>query len=111
MHAPTRTTIYIDAAGCDDPRTIMCAELVAIHTALTRFADHPWLGLFTNSLSNIHALRLHYYRPGLTIAPHYHDQMLLLQSISNLLEIRRERGYTPHPFEKKGHTPTSEATT
>jgi len=49
----TRTTIYIDAAGCNKTRTIMRAELVAIHTALTRFADHSWLGVFTDSLSSL----------------------------------------------------------
>ena len=78
MHIPTRTTIYIDAAGSEETRTIMRAELEAIHTALTRFADHPWIGVFTYSLSNFHAIRFHYHRPGLTLAPHYHDHMLLL---------------------------------
>jgi hypothetical protein len=40
VHISTRTTIYIDAARCDETRTIMRAELVAIHTVLTRFEDH-----------------------------------------------------------------------
>jgi hypothetical protein len=93
VHIPTRITIYIDAAGSEETRTIMRAELVAIHTALTRFEEHAWLGVFTNSLSSLQAIRLHYYKPGLTIAPHYHHHMLLLQSISHLLETRRERGY------------------
>ncbi len=53
VHIPTNTTIYIDAAGCEETRTIMRAELVAIHTALSRFAEHQWLGIFTDSLSNI----------------------------------------------------------
>ena len=56
----------------------MRAELVAIHTALTKFEDHPWIGVFTDSLSSLQAIRLHYYRPGLTTAPHYHHHMLLL---------------------------------
>ena len=38
---------YIDAAGCEETRTIMRAELVAIHIAMTIFEDHPWLGVFT----------------------------------------------------------------
>ena len=40
VHIPTRTTIYISATGCEETRTIMRAELVAIHTALTKFEDH-----------------------------------------------------------------------
>ena len=94
VHIPTRTTIYVEAVGCDETRTIMRAELVEIHTVLTTFADHSWLGIFTDSLSNLQAIRLHYYRPGLTIAPHYHYHMILLQSISNLLKIHWEKGYS-----------------
>ncbi len=56
----------------------MRTELVAIYTALTRFEDHPWIGVFTDSLSSLQAILLHYYRPGLTVAPHYHHHMLLL---------------------------------
>ena len=40
VHTSTCTTISIDAAGSEESRTIMRAELVAIHTALTRFEDH-----------------------------------------------------------------------
>ncbi len=50
---PTRITIYIDAAGSEETSTIMRAELVAIHTALTRFEDHSWIGVFTDSLSGL----------------------------------------------------------
>ena len=59
VHIPTRTIIYIDAAGCDETRTIMRAELVAIHIALARFEDHSWLGIFTSSTSILHAIHLH----------------------------------------------------
>ena len=78
VHIPTRTTIYIDATGNEVTRTIMRAELVTIHTALTRFEDHSWLGVFTYSLSSLQAIRLHCYIPGLAIAPHYRHHMLLL---------------------------------
>ena len=78
MHIPTCTTIYIDAAESEETHTIMRAELVAIYTALTRFEDRSWIGVFTDSLSNLPAIRFHYYRPDLTIAPHYHHHMLLL---------------------------------
>ena len=105
VHILTRTTIYIDATGCEEIHTIMRAELVAIHTDLTRFANHSWLGVLTNSLSSfIHAIRLHYYKPGLTISPHYHHHMLLLQSISNLLETRREKGYSMPLRKIRAHT-------
>jgi len=94
VHILTRTTNYIDATGCYETRTIMRAELVAIHTALTRFEDHLALGVFTDSLSSLQTIRLHYLVPGLSIAPHYHHHMLLLHSISHLLESRQEKGYS-----------------
>ena len=72
----------------------MRAELVAIHTALTRFEDNSWIGIFTDSLSSLQVIRFHSYTPGLAIAPHYHHHMLLLHSISNLLEICRKEGYS-----------------
>jgi hypothetical protein len=40
VHIPTNTTIYIDAVGIEETITIMRAELVAIHTALTTFVAH-----------------------------------------------------------------------
>ncbi len=40
VHIPPNTTIYIDAAGSEETRTIMLAELVAIYTALSTFASH-----------------------------------------------------------------------
>jgi len=42
VHIPTATTIYIDAVGTEENRTIMLADLVAIHTALTTFARMDW---------------------------------------------------------------------
>ncbi len=104
VHIPTHTAMYIDAAGCDKNRTIMRAELVEIHTVLTRFEGHSCLGVFTYSLSILRTIRLHYYRPGLSIAPHYHHHMLFLQSISNLLESRQEKGYSTSLRKIKAHT-------
>ena len=72
----------------------MRTELVAIHTALSKFECHSWLGIFSDSLSCLHAIRLHYYKPGLLVAPHYNHRMLLLKSISHLLESRREKCYS-----------------
>ena len=34
----------------EETRTIMREEMVAIHTALTTFASHEWIGIFTDSL-------------------------------------------------------------
>ena len=93
VHIPTHTTIYINAKGCEETRTIMWAELVAIHTALSRFEEKSWLGILIDSLFSLNAIRLHYYKPGLPPPPHYHYHMTLLQSISHLLESCREKGF------------------
>ena len=53
VHVPTCTTIYIDARGTDEARTIMRAELVAIYTALGKIAAHERVGIFKDSLSSL----------------------------------------------------------
>ncbi len=58
VHIPTATTIYIDAAGAEETRTIMPAELVAIYTALTTFTSHVWIGIFTDSLFSLQAIQI-----------------------------------------------------
>jgi hypothetical protein len=70
----------------------MRAELVAIHTALTIFASHELIGIFTDSLSSLQAIRHHYSIPGTGGPKHYHHHKLLLGSITNLLEARRSKG-------------------
>ncbi len=40
VHIPTSNTIYIDVAWTEETRTIMRAELVAIHTPLSTFSTH-----------------------------------------------------------------------
>jgi len=89
VHIPSRTKLYIDANDCDETRTIMRTELVILYTALSTCEAHPWLGIFTDSLSSVQAIRLHYYKPGHTASPHYHQHMLLLESNSQLLESRQ----------------------
>ncbi len=76
---------------------------MAIHTALAIFEDHSWLGIITDALSSLHAIRLHYFRPGLSAAPHYHPHMLLLESISHLLEARHEKGYSTFSRKIRAH--------
>jgi ribonuclease HI len=59
VHIPSSATIYMDVTGTKETRTIMRAELVAIHMALTKFATHEWTGIFTKSLFSLHAIRHH----------------------------------------------------
>jgi hypothetical protein len=53
VHVPTCKTLYIDARGIKETRTIMLAELVAIYTALDKFDAHEWVGIFTYPLSSL----------------------------------------------------------
>jgi len=104
-HIPTRTTIYIDAVGTEqETRTIMRAELVAIHTALTMFAKHDWLGIFTDSLSSLQAIRHHNTNPGIRNSLHCHHHMLLLESITDLLETMRLVGFHTTLHKLRAHT-------
>ena len=89
----SNTTINIDVAGTGETRTIMRAELVTIHTALTTFASHEWIGIFTDSLSSLQTIRCHYTNPGAGRSMHYLHHMLLFGSIINLLETIRSAGF------------------
>ena len=71
VHVPTYTTIYIDARVTDKTRTFMRAEQVAIYTVLDKFAAHDWVGIFTDSLSNLQAIRHRYTNPGAHGPQHY----------------------------------------
>ena len=70
VHIPTSTPIYIDVAGTEETRTIMRAELVAIPTALSTFSTHEWIGIFTDFLSSLQAIRHHHTNHGTTSAKH-----------------------------------------
>jgi ribonuclease HI len=85
VHVPTCTTIYIDAGGIDEIRTIMRAALVAIYTALDKFAAHDCVRMFTDSLSSLQAIRHRYTNPGAHGSQHYHHHMLLLSVITDVL--------------------------
>ena len=89
VHIPTSTTIFIDAAGTEETRTIIRAELVAIHTALTTFENHEWIGVFTDSLSSLQTIRQKHSYLGSQGTKNYHHHMTLLESIVDLLENRR----------------------
>ncbi len=89
VHISTRTTIYIDVLATEEAHTITRAELVANHTALTTFTSHEWLGIFTDSISSLQAIWYHNFNLGVRSYLHYHHHMLLLESITDLLETRR----------------------
>ncbi len=82
----------------------MRAELVAIHTALSTFSTHNWIGIFTDSLSSLQAIRHHHTNPGTTSAKHYHHHRLLLESISDLLETRQRAGLSTTIHKIRAHT-------
>ena len=63
VNISTRTTIYIYAVVTEETRTIMRVELVAIHTALTIFASHEWIGIFIDSISSLQDIRHHNTNP------------------------------------------------
>jgi hypothetical protein len=92
VHVPTCTTIYIDAGGSNETRTIMLAERVAIHTDLNTFDAHEWIVIFTDSLSSLHAIRHTYTNPISGCPRHYHQNSLLLGGITDILEDRRRKG-------------------
>ena len=93
VHIPTRTAIYIDAAGTKETRTITRADLADIHTALTTFVPHDWVGMFADSLSSLQAIRHKNINPCSSSSLHYRHHMLLLESISDLLETRKLAGF------------------
>ncbi len=104
VHIPTSTTIYIDAAWTEETRSIMRAELVAVHTALTTFEDHEWIGLFTDSLSGLEAIRQHHAYTAARRAKDYHHHTTLLKSIVNFLEIRKLAGRRTALQKIRAHT-------
>ncbi len=82
----------------------MRAKLVGIHAALTKFEDLPWLGIFTDSLSSLQAIRSFHDQPGLSGPLHYHYHSTLIQSIVALLETRHERGLSTTLRKIRGRT-------
>jgi ribonuclease HI len=104
VHVPTATTIYIDAAGTDETHTIMRAELVAIHTALSTFVAYEWIGIFTDSLSSLQAMQHQHTHPGIRSARDYHHHRILLESILDILGTRRLAGHRTTLHKIRAHT-------
>ncbi len=103
VHIPTSATIYIDVVGTKEIRAIMPAELVAIHTALATFAAHEWIGIFTDFLSSLHAIRHHHTNPSTGGPKHHHHHAFLLGSITDLLDTRRSEGFRTTHHKIKTH--------
>jgi len=104
VHVPICTSIYIDAGCTDETRTIMRAELMAIYTALVKFAAHEWVGIFTNSLFSLQAIRHRYTNLGAHGSQYHHHHMLLLSGITSLLEERHRRGFSTTLHKIRAHT-------
>ena len=104
VHIPTSTTIYIDAVGREETRTIMRGELVAIYTTLNTFEDHDWIGIFTDSKAALQAIRHHHAHPGIRSAGNYHHHITLLEGIVDLLETRTRMGRTTTLHKIRAHT-------
>ena len=104
VHIPSSTTIYADAAGTKETRTIMRAELVAIHTALTTFDTHEWISIYMDSLSSLQAIRHRSTNPSTIGVNHCYHHRLLLGSITDLLETRRSAGLRTTLHKIRAHT-------
>jgi len=103
-HFPTGTTIYIDAGGKKETRTIMWVEPVAIYTALAEFSIHEGVGIFTNYLSSQQVIQHRYTNQGTRGSQTYHHHLLLLSGIMDLLEERRRRGFRTTLQKIRAHT-------
>ncbi len=101
IHFPTNTTTYIDAYGQDELHTIMRAELVAIHVALDKYKNDPWLGIFTDSQTSLHAIQNELQRPSHT---KYHHHKPLITSILDTLLYRAGQGLPTVLHKIRGHT-------
>jgi hypothetical protein len=104
IHVPTCTTIYICAGGTKETHTIMRVELVAIYTALYKFATREWVGIFTCSLSRLQAIRHCYTHQGPSSAKNYHHHLLVFSRITDLLDERRRRGFRTTLHKIQAHT-------
>ncbi len=79
----------------------MRAELAAIHVALTVHKHDPWLGIFTDSKTSLHAIQNELQRPSHTT---YHQHKPLIAAIVDSLLYRAELGLITILHKIKGHT-------
>jgi hypothetical protein len=79
----------------------MRAELVAIQVALNTYKDDPWVGIFTDSQTSLHATQNELYRPSHTA---YHHHKPLITAIVTSLEYMIRLGLPTIPYKIRGHT-------
>ncbi len=101
IHSPANTTTYIDASGQDETHTIMRAEIVAIQVALNTYKDDPWVGIFTDSQTSLHAIQNELLRPSHTA---YHHHKPLITAIVNSLQYKIRLGLPIILHKIRGHT-------
>jgi ribonuclease HI len=78
----------------------MRAELVAIQVALNTYKDDPWVGIFTDSQTSLHAIQNELHRPS-HIAYHHHKA--LITAIVNSLQDRIRLGLATILHKIRGH--------
>ena len=100
-HSHTNTTTYIGASGQDETYTIVRAELVAIQVALSIYKDDPWIGIFTDSQTSLHAIQNELQRPSNTT---YHHHKPPIAAVVNLLQYRISLGLPTILHKIRGHT-------
>jgi ribonuclease HI len=79
----------------------MRAELVAIQVALNTYKDDPWIGIFTDSQTSLHAIQNELHRPSHTI---YHHHKPLITAIVKSLQYRIRLGLATILHKIRGHT-------
>jgi ribonuclease HI len=79
----------------------MRAELAAIHVALTVHKHDPWLGIFTDSKTSLHAIQNELQKPSHTT--YHHHKPLIAAIVDSLLYIA-ELGFTTILHKIRGHT-------
>ncbi len=79
----------------------MRADLAAIRVALNVHKHDPWLGIFTDSKTSLHAIQNELQRPSHTT---YHHYKPLIAAIVDSLLYRAELGLTTILHKVRGHT-------
>jgi hypothetical protein len=79
----------------------MRAELVATQVALNTYKDDPWIGIFTDSQTSIHAIQNEVHRPSHTA---YHHHKPLISAVVNSLQCRIRLGLPTTLHKIRGHT-------
>jgi hypothetical protein len=66
----------------------MKAELVAIQVALNTYKDDPWVGIFIDSQTSLHAIQNELHRPSHT-AYHHHKPLItaIVTSLQYMIKL------------------------